>query len=1057
MQRTSLRLILDCTFGLKVSVSASATPPGPPSAAPAAASPPAPTGSEFNPGGENEPLTPELVEEEAIRGDFVLRWAVVLLAFLYALTQVAETASLVHVKTGRYLLGHGVLPPRTDVFSYAAADRVWVNLSWGFDLLLGGVYALSGWGGITLVKAVLAALTFGLVVHTSRRTAPTWWSAVCAAATVLAVHERFVALPGLITLLGLAATLFILEGNRGLTTAAASSRRYWTLIPLFFLWSNLDSRMFFGLALLVLYGLGDLLGKLLKTGESLDASAKRPFWMAVGGSFAATLVHPFLWRPLLAPATVYGIEYPTFREYLNKVFEGKLPLNQVVSLMPVWTDRFWDAPNLAVWCSVGVITVCLIMLILNAGRLEFSHALVWLGITGLGMCAGQDLALAALVSCVLAALNGQVWYQADSPLVYKIDTWPLLFSRGGRALTVVSLAALAFFGGTGKLRSTTGRTGIGLDYSLGANLRGLEAQLEDSFDNRPFNSALQQGDMLIWLDQQVFVDSRIPLFAGKGDKNLLDEHWEAKLSLESTTRNIAEKPKWKTTLDKYKLTHVLPRLTGERPEYSLMAALLQGAQTWHPASLGGATLVAYRLDVKDPELTKYLKTRRLDLVQAAFQRDPVLFTLDTAGKEVERPLEQMTHESWPRSPSFYEQYFWSKRREVPIEVQEALHLVRLAPLTPFADALAFLGIRRAQQGLKVNPSSTDGYLALGLAYQLLYANEGPLMAPSSPQAPSSIRYYQAVAAFNLALTADPENMAAHQALLSMYEGPQLRTMAQQGQRNSQFAARPDLAARELKAIQASLLANLTPTTEQRQLRAEIKSQLATYDQLLATVNRKLGEMKAQANHNTLQSAVSVLELGLYQTAGQIIEDDAELRSSPVAHQLLAVVHLETGPVESAAEFMRDINTSNPQAASLLRPVAVAHLANGEYAAATTKMVAAAENYETQLVNSLLSSSFLHPSAGGPWPSGVTQTTEAFFYNYPSVIGDLWLNSGLVQLEAGRFKDAEKSLREALRTNPSAPYRELVGRYLFLMTGKLDIEMLPPSELIPVEFEPEPAG
>ena len=31
---------------------------------------------------EYEPLTPELVQDEAARGDFMLRWAVVLLAFL---------------------------------------------------------------------------------------------------------------------------------------------------------------------------------------------------------------------------------------------------------------------------------------------------------------------------------------------------------------------------------------------------------------------------------------------------------------------------------------------------------------------------------------------------------------------------------------------------------------------------------------------------------------------------------------------------------------------------------------------------------------------------------------------------------------------------------------------------------------------------------------------------------------------------------------------------------------------------------------------------------------
>jgi hypothetical protein len=62
-------------------------------------------------------------------------WAVVLLAFLLASTRIGETPTLVHLKTGEYLTGHGWLPPANDVFSYTATDRPWTNLSWGFDLV----------------------------------------------------------------------------------------------------------------------------------------------------------------------------------------------------------------------------------------------------------------------------------------------------------------------------------------------------------------------------------------------------------------------------------------------------------------------------------------------------------------------------------------------------------------------------------------------------------------------------------------------------------------------------------------------------------------------------------------------------------------------------------------------------------------------------------------------------------------------------------------------------------------------------------------------------------
>src|SRR5262245_2286469 len=90
---------------------------------------------------EDDPLTPELLEDEAQRGDIMLRWAVVLLALLLGCTEIGDTQTLVHVKTGQYLLSHGILPPRTDVFSSTATDRSWVNLSWLFDIALAGAYA----------------------------------------------------------------------------------------------------------------------------------------------------------------------------------------------------------------------------------------------------------------------------------------------------------------------------------------------------------------------------------------------------------------------------------------------------------------------------------------------------------------------------------------------------------------------------------------------------------------------------------------------------------------------------------------------------------------------------------------------------------------------------------------------------------------------------------------------------------------------------------------------------------------------------------------------------
>ena len=64
------------------------------------------------------------------------------------------------------------------------------------------------------------------------------------------------------------------------------------------------------------------------------------------------------------------------------------------------------------------------------------------------------------------------------------------------------------------------RTGVGFHSSLQASIAGLTQELAESYDDRPFNFVPKQGDVLIWVGKKVFVDSRLALYAGEGDKDL---------------------------------------------------------------------------------------------------------------------------------------------------------------------------------------------------------------------------------------------------------------------------------------------------------------------------------------------------------------------------------------------------------------------------------------------------------------------------------------------------------------------------------------------------------
>ena len=149
-----------------------------------------------------EQLTPELVEDEAIRGDFMLRWAVVLLGVLIGCQAITETTVLVHVKTGQYLAAHGWWPPAKDVFSATAIDHRWVNLSWLWDLVSSGLFAIGEGIGLSLGMAVLVTVTWWLLGRTSRPSVSNWWGSILGALTLLASGPQFTGQPEVVTLFG---------------------------------------------------------------------------------------------------------------------------------------------------------------------------------------------------------------------------------------------------------------------------------------------------------------------------------------------------------------------------------------------------------------------------------------------------------------------------------------------------------------------------------------------------------------------------------------------------------------------------------------------------------------------------------------------------------------------------------------------------------------------------------------------------------------------------------------------------------------------------------------
>lgn len=199
-----------------------------------------------------------------------------------------------HLRTGQLILqNHSLF--HTDPYSFTRFGQPWINHEWLSEVLLFGIYRLSGFGGLIVVFAVIVAATFLLVfLRSSGRpylAAPmTLWGAVASAPTWGVRPQMF----------------SLLLGSVFLVLLEASEERpnlLWWTAPLMLLWVNLHAGYPIGLAFIALF----------LVGEKLEAAVRAEPWqkslprlkrlaMAFALCLALVVVNPngarIYWYPL---------------------------------------------------------------------------------------------------------------------------------------------------------------------------------------------------------------------------------------------------------------------------------------------------------------------------------------------------------------------------------------------------------------------------------------------------------------------------------------------------------------------------------------------------------------------------------------------------------------------------------------------------------------------------------------------------------------------------------------------------------------------------------------
>ena len=988
---------------------------------------------------ELEELTPELVEEEAIRGDFMLRGAAILMAILFGFGQISDSRVLVHIRSGEDMQRNGFLPPRTDTFSHSREGLPTANVSWLFDHVVSLAWKLGGAQGLTFFKAGLAALIAWQLTRISVAGLPTWWNSICGVIALGACASDLMPITDLMTLLGLIVVLRLLhsafEGNvDGLT---------WKAPLTIALWANLDARAWLGVFALLLFSAGRSFAKV--PGDTRPGAAPGTMWAAAGISAVALLIHPFPIASVVSVVQTYWVEYPALRD-LYPLSGTAVPLDGRTEYYSLFNDRGWDGFEFGYVAALTVILFAIMALVSYRDRREAPWAFVLTGFGVLAVVSIHELAAAALVAAAAASTVGQRWYQKTFSQEYTVKSSEVLFSRVGRAVTVFSFALLGFLVVTDRVPTRTA-VGNGFTSDLQTTIDAFEKQLSQlPQDARVLHSLPSLGDFLIWNSRKSYIDSRITPF---GPPDADDSAMRRYLTLRTGMLEAAEAagmsqqpadPTFDDTVAESDemvdidtefhtdgITHAIVGLyPPESPHYRTLRALGVDSGSWMLTSLGSsAAIFAWLKSINSSD-----DLQALDLVQTAF-------------RDVE-PVEEFRFE-FAREKGFYNQYLYRTRKSGPEGLRIARHYLS-AIQTPEGMMIA---VRAANRLVTQDDQNAEGFFVLALAYSRLAGWEAQVAQQTGGRYAADMRYLQIVMACRQAVKIDPEHGGAWYLLYRIY--------AQRGRIDQAL----ECLRRSIPYLERSQAAGSVSPVEQEQMLQETEAQLSdavahVNEQLDAALLQEFSGEPAELARHRHAIAQQAASAGHISAALNLLRENTDgLRANvpeifPQAEAMRGQFLLETGALQEGYELFLQLDTmaenQESDSGSHIYPWStmafVAQIGLGNYDHASERMRTVVSEFKSNTSGPVIvDRSLRHMPLVAPiettlrstvvtqWP--LSQLMHCLIPMQTAPLSHLQprFMQAMAELEGGSVDAARISLQAIITEYGATPYRPLASVYL----------------------------
>ena len=423
-----------------------------------------------------------------------------------------------HIAVGKVMLESGGLV-REDFFSHTASGQPFLAYEWLSQLIFATVYEFAGLDAVAVLAAVLIAFSYALVAGflIRRGVAMDLVILTTSLAAVLGM-THWAARPHAFSFAASAILLRLLEPG--------PTRRLLMFVPLFAVWANLHPGFLFGLGILGVMMVGDLLEARWSAAEDRLAwwGAARYHGSALGLGGAATLLNP------------YGIGL-----HLHSL--GHLGNAEMMRATAEFVSPDFHSP-------IGLVFLAVLLLVLAAvglrrSRLEAPTLLVFLITVALSLRSWRYIALFGLVTLPLLALAFvKDWARCVPPALREaggaLAAGDRLARRGAVSLALTGILVWAVLPGEGQARQY-----IATEFDADVfPANAVKFARDNRVGGRLYNDYKWGGYLtLAWPEQRVFIDGLADFY---GNRIFRDYLHVARLS-----------PGWREVLDQWNIDTVL--------------------------------------------------------------------------------------------------------------------------------------------------------------------------------------------------------------------------------------------------------------------------------------------------------------------------------------------------------------------------------------------------------------------------------------------------------------------------------------------------------------------